>query len=207
MSTDAVALLLALLTVASWVASVVLIAAHVSPGLRARTHDALAGQILPLAFLVAAVSMAGSLYLSEVADFIPCNLCWYQRIAMYPQVLLLAIAWYRRDEGIRTYVLPMAVIGACISTFHVLVERFPWIEGSGGVCDPANPCTIKWIEELGFITIPTMALSAFVLIALLMTHLSPDAEQQDEHAEPDATIPEPSPPEPSPSDPTPSEAS
>ena len=61
--------------------------------------------------------------------------------------------------------------GAVISTFHVLVERFPWIEGSGGVCDPANPCTIKWVEELGFITIPTMALSAFVLIALLMSHL------------------------------------
>lgn len=196
MSTDAVALLLALLTVASWVASAVLLAAHLSPGLKTRTHEVLSGQILPLALLVAAVSMAGSLYLSEVAGFIPCNLCWYQRIAMYPQVLLLAIAWYRRDEGIRTYVLPMAVIGACISIFHVLVERFPWIEGSGGVCDPANPCTIKWIEELGFITIPTMALSAFVLIALLMTHLSPGAAHPDEHAESDATRHEPSPSEP-----------
>ena len=205
MSTDAVALLLALLTVASWVASVVLIAAHLSPAVRARTHDLLAGQILPLALLVAAVSTAGSLYLSEVADFIPCNLCWYQRIAMYPQVLLLAIAWYRRDEGIRAYVLPMAVIGACISTFHVLVERYPWIEGSGGVCDPANPCTIKWIEEFGFITIPTMALSAFVLIALLMSHLpsgSRTSDDPDAADDPDRTRPASFP-----SDPTPSEAS
>ena len=200
MSTDAVALLLALLTVASWAASAVLIAAHVSPGLRARTHDALAGQILPLAFLVAAVSMVGSLYLSEVADFVPCNLCWYQRIAMYPQVLLLGIAWYRRDEGIRAYVLPLAVIGACISTFHVLVERFPWIEGSGGVCDPANPCTIKWIEELGFITIPTMALSAFVLIALLMTHLPSGSATPDETGEPQATRSDSSPSESTPSE-------
>ena len=171
MSPDAVALLLALLAVASWVASAVLITAHLSPAVRARTDEVLAGQVLPLALLVAAVSMAGSLYFSEVAHFVPCNLCWYQRIAMYPQVVLLAIAWARRDEGVKPYVLALAVIGAVISTFHVLVERFPWIEGSGGVCDPANPCTIKWVEELGFITIPTMALSAFVVIALLMSHL------------------------------------
>ncbi len=171
MSTDAVTLLLALLTVASWAASATLVAAHLSGGVRERVHAVLAGQILPLGFLVAAVSMAGSLYLSEVADFVPCNLCWYQRIAMYPQVVLLGLAWLRRDEGIRVYSLTLAVMGAAISTFHVLVERFPWIEGSGGVCDPANPCTIRWVEELGFITIPTMALSAFVLIALLMTHL------------------------------------
>ena len=171
MSTDAVTLLLALLTVASWVASAVLVVAHLSVGVRAQVHRLLAGQILPLALLVAAVSMAGSLYLSEVADFVPCNLCWYQRIAMYPQVVLLGVAWLRRDEGIKVYSLTLAVIGATISVFHVLVERFPWLEGSGGVCDPANPCTIRWVEELGFITIPTMALSAFVLIALLMTHL------------------------------------
>ncbi|MCB1005390.1 MAG: hypothetical protein KDB35_14490, partial [Acidimicrobiales bacterium] len=93
------------------------------------------------------------------------------RIAMYPQVLLLGIAWARRDDGIRAYALPLALVGAAISTFHILVERFPSLEGSGGVCDPANPCTIRWVEELGFITIPTMALSAFVLIALLLSHL------------------------------------
>ena len=179
MNTDAVTLLLALLTVASWAASALLVAAHLSPGLRDRTRGVLAGQILPLALLVAAVSMAGSLYLSEVADFIPCKLCWYQRIAMYPQVLLLAIAWFRRDEGIRSYSLPLAVVGACISTFHILVERFPSLEGSGGVCDPSNPCTIRWVEEFGFITIPTMALSAFVLIALLMSHLPPTRRATD----------------------------
>ena len=171
MSTDAVTLLLALLAVASWGASLVLLAAHVSDPLRAQVRDLLAGQVLPLALLVAVVATVGSLYLSEVADFVPCNLCWYQRIAMYPQVLLLGIAWARRDDGIRAYALPLALVGAAISTFHILVERFPSLEGSGGVCDPANPCTIRWVEELGFITIPTMALSAFVLIALLLSHL------------------------------------
>jgi disulfide bond formation protein DsbB len=169
-TTDAVTLLLALLTVASWLASAILIAAHLSSRLRPTVAGLLAGQVLPLALLVAAVSMAGSLYLSEVADFPPCVLCWYQRIAMYPQVLLLGIAWFRRDEGIRHYSLPLAVIGAAISTYHVVLERYPWLEDTG-VCDPTNPCTIRWVERFGFITIPTMALSAFVLLALLMTHL------------------------------------
>ena len=188
MTTDAVTLLLALLTVASWGASVVLVAAHVAPRLRPRVSDLLAGQVLPLAFLVAAISMAGSLYLSEVAHFPPCRLCWFQRIAMYPQVLLLGVAWYRRDEGIRHYVLPLSVIGALISTYHLLLERFPSLEGSSG-CDPANPCTIRWVEQFGFITIPTMALSAFVLIALLMTHLpsTPADEAEPENAEPTRT--------------------
>lgn len=170
MTTDAVTLLLALLTVASWVASAVLVVAHLAPGVRRSVSDLLAGQILPLALLVAVVATTGSLYLSEVAHFPPCKLCWFQRIAMYPQVLLLGVAWYRRDEGIRHYALPLAVIGALISTYHIVLERFPSLEESS-VCDPTNPCTIKWVEELGFITIPTMALSAFVLIALLLSHL------------------------------------
>jgi len=190
MTTDAVTLLFALLTVASWAASAVLVVAHVSPRVRPTVAGLLAGQVLPLAFLVAAVAMAGSLYLSEVAHYVPCLLCWYQRIAMYPLVLLLGVAWYRRDGNVRYYVLPLAVIGALISTYHVALERFPWLEGSSG-CDPANPCTIRWVEELGFITIPTMALSAFVLIALLMTHLpgtSPaddDDHDDDDHDDDD----------------------
>lgn len=157
-------------TVLFWAVSLVLIV-----GLATRDKSALyaflAKHALVILFLVSFGGLLGSLVYSEMIGFTPCMLCWYQRIAMYPQVVLLALAWIRRDEGIKPYSLALAVIGAVISTFHVLVERFPWIEGSGGVCDPANPCTIKWVEELGFITIPTMALSAFVLIALLMSHL------------------------------------
>ena len=166
MDTDVVTLFFALLATLAQlvvVAAVLLwLGSLVSPSVARAKASALAvigPQALSLAAVVALVCTLGSLYLSEVADFIPCKLCWYQRIAMYPQVLLLAIAWFRRDEGIRSYSLPLAVVGACISTFHILVERFPSLEGSGGVCDPSNPCTIRWVEEFGFITIPTMALS------------------------------------------------
>ena len=69
--------------------------------------------------------MAGSLYFSEVADFMPCTLCWYQRIAMYPLVLLLGIAAFRRDRAIRLYVVPLAVVGAAISIYHYLYRVVP----------------------------------------------------------------------------------
>lgn len=180
MTTDAVTLLLSLLTVASWVASAALLTARLVPRFRHPAAESLAGQVLPLAFLVAVIAMTGSLYLSEVAGFTPCTLCWYQRIAMYPQVLLLGVAWYRADEGIRSYSLPLALVGALVSTYHVVLERVPSLEDSG-VCDPANPCTIRWVERFGFITIPLMALSAFVLIASLLGHLpTPDRPSRTE---------------------------
>ena len=96
--------------------------------------------MLWIAFLVAATSTAGSLYFSEVADFVPCHLCWYQRIAMYPLSLLLVIAAARRDRAVRWYVGPLAGVGALISTYHYLVEWFPSLEGSS-VCAVSVPCT------------------------------------------------------------------
>jgi disulfide bond formation protein DsbB len=132
--------------------------------------DAVRPVALGLAACVAAVAMAGSLYFSEVADFPPCRLCWYQRICMYPLVVLLGVAAARRDAGIRWYAGPLALIGAATATYHVFVERFPSLES--GSCDPTNPCSIIWVEELGYLTIPTMALSGFVLIAALLAVLA-----------------------------------
>ena len=107
---------------------------------------------LGLAAAVATVATLGSLYYSEVADFPPCRLCWYQRIAMYPLVPILAIAAVRRDRAVRWYALPLVVIGAAISVWHGLVERFPSLES--GACDPLNPCSIVWVEKFGYLTIP-----------------------------------------------------
>ena len=120
-----------------------------------------------LAFLVAAAATAGSLYFSEHAHFIPCNLCWYQRIAMYPLSLLLLIAAIRRDRGIRWYVGPLAGAGALISTYHYLVEWFPSLESSD-VCSLNVPCTTPWFRELGFVTLSFMALCGFVFILVLV---------------------------------------
>jgi disulfide bond formation protein DsbB len=126
-----------------------------------------------LAFGVAATATAGSLYLSEVAGFVPCSLCWYQRIAMYPLVVLLGLAAWRRDSGIRLYVAPLATIGALIAAYHVALERVPTLPS--GACSLDAPCTVIWFERFGFVTIPVMALVGFLsILALVVVALRPD---------------------------------
>jgi hypothetical protein len=119
---------------------------------------------LPLAAAIATVATAGSLYLSEVAGYLPCTLCWYQRIAMYPLVVILGVAAWRRDRTAWLTALPLAVLGSVIAVWHIAIERRP---GLGGVCDPAAPCSLRWVEEFGFLTLPTMALIGFVAIGVL----------------------------------------
>jgi disulfide bond formation protein DsbB len=110
--------------------------------------------------------VAGSLYFSEVAKFVPCALCWYQRIAMYPLVVILGIAAWRGDAGIRRYVVPVAAIGALISLYHIAVERLPGLPT--GSCSLEAPCDLIWVERFGFVTIPVMALAGFVAIITLL---------------------------------------
>jgi disulfide bond formation protein DsbB len=132
----------------------------------------LAGSGMAFAASVALVATLGSLWFSEGAHFPPCKLCWYQRIAMYPLVVLLGLAAVRRDRAVRFYGLAIAGVGLTISAWHNVVETFPSIES--GACDPTNPCTIRWVEGLGFWTIPRMAFVAFLLIiaALALDHPS-----------------------------------
>ena len=126
----------------------------------------LAPYALPGAWVVALLASAGSLYFSEVAQFQPCQLCWYQRIAMYPLVVILGLAAWRRDTGIRVYAVPLAAIGAAISTYHYLLEWFPSLDT--GVCTVGVPCTAVWFREFGFISQPFLALVAFLLVIALL---------------------------------------
>jgi hypothetical protein len=119
---------------------------------------------LPLAWSIAAVATGGSLYLSEVAGYLPCTLCWYQRIAMYPLVVVVGVAALRRDATAWRTVVPLSVVGAAVAIWHLIVERNPSL---GDACDASAPCTIRWVEEFGFLTLPGMALTAFVAIAVL----------------------------------------
>ena len=118
-----------------------------------------------LAATVAAVCMAGSLYFSEVAKFVPCTLCWYQRIAMYPLAILLTVNSFRRDS-IRTYMIVLASLGAAVSIYHWLLERLPALHS--GVCSTAVPCEYIWFETFGFVTLPFMALAGFVTVITLL---------------------------------------
>jgi disulfide bond formation protein DsbB len=173
MTVDAVTLFLALLAVLAEAAVVLAVVLAVggrfsAPVARIRTAAARAvgDQALGLAFVVATVATMGSLYFSEVAHFLPCRLCWYQRIGMYPLVPLLGLAAWRRDPGIRPYAAVLAAIGAAISAYHIVIERFPDLES--GACDPTNPCSLIWVERFGYLTIPAMALSAFALVLTLL---------------------------------------
>ena len=155
--------LVVLLTGACW------LLAHVAhePRPLALLTRAVGPDALRLAWLVAAVATVGSLYMSEYRHFQPCTLCWYQRIAMYPLVVVLGVAAWRRDLGARFAVLPLALLGASISIYHYQLERFPHQEQIA--CSSTVPCTTIWFEQFGYITIPMMALSAFALIAVILT--------------------------------------
>jgi disulfide bond formation protein DsbB len=129
---------------------------------------------LGLAALVAGVATAGSLYFSEGAGFIPCRLCWVQRGFMYPLVLVLALAalmTHRSPAGtparwLRRLAVATAAVGGAVSVWHLLIERFPDLE-SATSCDISNPCSLVWFERLGFVTLPYMALSGFLLVVAL----------------------------------------
>lgn len=127
-----------------------------------------------LAWLVAAVSMAGSLYFSEVENFVPCKLCWFQRIAMYPLAVVLLIAAVRRDRSINRYAVPVAAIGGLISSYHYLIEWNPSL--SSGSCDITAPCTVPYFREFGFVSLALMALCGFAAIVSLLTLGPPTAE-------------------------------
>lgn len=152
------------------VALVLGIAALVSGRARAQVRSlatAIAPQAVLLAWIVAIVTTLGSLYYSEHAGFAPCELCWYQRIVMYPLVIVLGVAWLRRDQKVWLTVLPFAVIGAPLSLYHWLVERVPAFAESSS-CSITVPCTAPWFEKLGFVTLAWMAMSSFLLIGALM---------------------------------------
>jgi disulfide bond formation protein DsbB len=166
--------LLSLLALAGGLAGWISLAFRSGPVARLRTD--LAPLALPLAFVVAAVATLGSLYYSEVAHFTPCRLCWYQRIAMYPLAVVLGIATFRRDLGVRRYVLPLALIGLAVSVYHVQLQLFP---DQATACDVEAPCTTKEVEELGFVTIPFMAGAGFVAISGLLAAARTPAEEDD----------------------------
>ncbi len=119
-----------------------------------------------LAWLVAAVAMAGSLYFSESAGFIPCRYCWFQRIAMFSLVVVLFVGALRRDRDVRWYAVPLAGFGMVISIYHYIIEWHPQLEG--GSCEVFAPCTTPYFREFGFVTLALMAMCGFAAILALL---------------------------------------
>lgn len=122
--------------------------------------------LLHLAWVQSVIATGGSLFYSEVMGFPPCPLCWYQRIAMYPLVVILGVTiWKRDDKHVRAYVLPLTIIGGLIALYQCAMT-YGWIEEVPCSVTQTVSCTIRWVNYYGFITIPLMALVAFIVITL-----------------------------------------
>lgn len=173
MNDTIIALLAALGVLGQIVVAAIVVGAvlwRLAPGARAALRgprEALRGGGLWLAWATAAVAMAGSLWLQFGPDFVPCELCWFQRICMYPLAVILLIAALARDTRIVRYVIALPVIGIAISAYHVYIENNPDAQPSS--CQVGGTsCAAKWIDELGYITIPTLAGTGFALIIALL---------------------------------------
>lgn len=148
------------------VAAFILIGLLALAGLRGplrALRRALWGYELWAGFAVAALATGGSLFFSEVAGFVPCDLCWFQRISMYPLSLLLLFAAFHGDYPFARYLLAFPLIGSCVSVYHLLVENQVVSEPTACKIGGAG-CAVKWINEFGYMTIPTLALTGFLLL-------------------------------------------
>jgi disulfide bond formation protein DsbB len=123
---------------------------------------------LPLAWLVATVATGGSLYFSEVAHYVPCRMCWIQRGFMYPLVLVLAIAWFRKAVHWRRYIIVWAALGLCASTYHYLLEWFPE-KLETNVCDVKVPCSNFPFRLWHFSTLAFLAGCGFIFIISVLS--------------------------------------
>jgi disulfide bond formation protein DsbB len=170
---DAVILFLCMLAVLCQIFVVVMlvlwIAARWSTGAKnalTSVTDSLGSFALPFAFAVALVTMLGSLYLSEVKHYTPCNLCWYQRICLYPLTPILGVALFRRDKRVWPYAVALGVVDVPISIYHYLLEWYPNLETS--VCTSTTPCTLVYVRKFHYVSVPLMALTCAATVITLM---------------------------------------
>ncbi|MEK7061668.1 MAG: disulfide oxidoreductase [Patescibacteria group bacterium] len=126
---------------------------------------------LVFSFIIALVATLGSLFYSEIAGYEPCKLCWFQRILMYPQVIILGMALLKKDNGIIPYSLVLSLIGAFIAGYHYLLQLGIVPSIGCSAVGYSISCSQRFILGFGYITIPIMSLTAFLLIISFMTAL------------------------------------
>ena len=161
---DTVTLFLAMLAIVAVVVSVSLLVSYAT-GDRLGLWAGIRPLATEFAAAVAVTATAGSLYLSEVAHYTPCRLCWVQRAFMYPAAVLLVLAVATRRTWLRLVAGGLALVGLPVSVFHRYEQA---VGGIGEFCEQDNPCSLKWVEEFGFVTIPTMAGIGFLAIVTLV---------------------------------------
>ena len=127
----------------------------------------ISAKIIFLCFLVAAIAILGSLFFSEVMQFVPCSMCWYQRIFMYPLVLIFLINLLYPDDKVFKYAFPVVVVGLLFAIYHNLL-MFGIIPESAVPCASGVPCSTEYINWFGFITIPLLSLVSYLMIFSLL---------------------------------------
>lgn len=115
-------------------------------------------------WVIALIATAGSLYFSQIRGYTPCTLCWVQRIFMYPLVIVVGVAYTQKNVRIAATTLALSVIGGAISLYHYGLQKLDFLSEAAPACGQV-PCNGQYINYLGFITIPFLALTAFILIA------------------------------------------
>lgn len=122
--------------------------------------------IMLLLWVQALIATMGSLFYSEVLGYVPCDLCWMQRIFMYPLVIIYGVALFKRDLSSALSGLFLSGIGFFISLYHYLIQKLPALQEIGGTCDIV-PCNLQYVNYFGFVTIPFLAGLAFLIIIVL----------------------------------------
>lgn len=120
------------------------------------------------------VATLGSLYYSEILGYIPCHLCWFQRIFMYPIVIITTVALIKKNQDIADASLYLSGIGMLISIYHYGLQKLPFMGDAGGLCGDV-PCNLQYINYFGFITIPFLAGVAFIVIFVSQLLLNKDS--------------------------------
>ncbi len=124
--------------------------------------------VLYVALLQSVVAVLGSLFYSNVANFAPCILCWYQRICMYPLLAILVVGILLKDKKIYWYVLPIALVGWLISIYHNLLQYKIIPEAISPCSSTGTSCTTLYTNYFGFVTIPLLSFLAFSVIIICM---------------------------------------
>lgn len=124
--------------------------------------------ILYIAWITALVASVGSIALTEVFQFLPCSLCWYQRILMYPLIIVIAVGIILKDKKLYAYVLPFTILGMIVALYQHLLQIGAFKE-LVVPCSTNIPCTTKYIDWLGgLVTIPLLSFLSFLIIAICM---------------------------------------
>jgi disulfide bond formation protein DsbB len=118
-------------------------------------------------WLLASMAALGSLFFSEVMGHLPCVLCWYQRICMYPLVLILPAGLFPYDAKVVRYALPLSLLGFLLAIFHLLLVAGV-IPENIKPCVQGIPCTEVQVVWFGFVTIPLLSALSFLLISALL---------------------------------------